>query len=243
MGSTRLPDKVLADISGLPMLARIIERVSVTPDINEIVLATTTSPKDDRLIDWMNANFVHVTCFRGDESDVLDRFYKCAKLHRADLIVRITADDPLKDATIIQKAINYFFLDPTLDYCSNTIRPTYPEGLDVEVFKSSALEKAWLKAQLPSEREHVTPYIWKNVSLFKVQNFEYERDLSAWRWTVDRPVDLLFMDVIHKNFVGDLLVNFEKVIQYLDANPELIKINDEIIRNEGYLKAINGEIS
>ena len=241
MGSSRLPGKVLADVSGLPMLARIIGRVSATPDLKDIVLATTTSPEDDDLADWVIANFVKVACFRGNENDVLDRFYQCAKLHHADLIVRITADDPLKDAEIIQKAIDYFYHEPLLDYCSNTIRPTYPEGLDIEVFKYSALERAWIEARLPSEREHVTPYIWKNTNMFNVRNFEYKRDLSNWRWTVDKPADLLLMDKIHQHFIDEPLVNFEKIIKYLDANLELIKLNDETIRNEGYIKSISGE--
>lgn len=242
MGSTRLPGKVLANLGGSPMLARVISRVLEAPDIDELVLATTTSLDDDELVNWMSASFGGGSYFRGNEEDVLDRFYQCAKLHHADLVVRITADDPLKDATIIQKAINYFYLDPLLDYCSNTINPTYPEGLDIEVFKYSALETAWLQARLPSEREHVTPYIWKNFSIFKVKNFKYTRDLSAWRWTVDKPADLILMNKIYENFHDNPLVNFEEVIQFLDANPDLIRINDGTMRNEGYLKSINGEI-
>lgn len=241
IGSTRLPGKVLADIAGVPMLARIIARVKATPDIDEIVLATTTSSEDDKLADWINSNSEKCLCFRGEENDVLDRFYQCAKLHQADLIVRVTADDPLKDAKVIQRAIDYFYREPLLDYCSNTMTPTYPEGLDIEVFKYSALERAWLEAKLPSEREHVTPYIWKNPNIFNLRNFEYKKDLSAWRWTVDKPVDLILMDKIHQHFINDPLVGFEEIIQYLEKNPELIKINNGIIRNEGYLISTNGE--
>lgn len=241
MSSTRLPGKVLSEIAGTPMLARIIARVSATPDIDEIVLATTLAPEDNVLAEWMFSNYRNEKCFRGNADDVLDRYYQCAKLHHADLIVRITADDPLKDASIIQKAINFFYADPSLDYCSNTIKPTYPEGLDIEVFKFSALEVAWKAARLQSEREHVTPFIWKNTSIFNLKNFEYERNLSTWRWTVDKPVDLIFMNKIHDRFVGDPLVKFEKIIDYLDKNPSLLEINDGTIRNEGYLKSINEE--
>lgn len=241
MGSTRLPGKVLADISGSPMLKRIIERISVTPHIDQIVLATTTSQEDNSLAEWIANNFPQVECFRGDQFDVLDRFYQCAKLYNGKLIIRVTADDPLKDAAIIHRAIEYFFLNPTLDYCSNTIKPTYPEGLDIEVFKYSALERAWRESRLPSEREHVTPYIWKNSHLFNIQNFEYTRDLSKWRWTVDKPVDLIFINIIYQQFIEDPLVNFEKIIKYLDTNPEVSIINNGTVRNEGYLKSTNGE--
>ena len=241
MGSTRLPGKVLADISGTPMLKRIIERISVTPYIDQIVLATTTEEKDNLLEEWIINNFSQVKCFRGDPLDVLDRFYQCAKLYSAELIIRVTADDPLKDAAIIRKAIEFFFLSPTLDYCSNTIKPTYPEGLDIEVFKYSALERAWLESKLPSEREHVTPYIWKNSHLFNIKNFEYTRDISNWRWTVDKPVDLIFMNRIYQQFNEDPLVSFENIIKYLDANPEVSSINNGTIRNEGYLTSLIGE--
>jgi spore coat polysaccharide biosynthesis protein SpsF len=241
MSSTRLPGKVLSDIAGLPMLARIITRISITPDIGEIVVAITEAPEDDVLADWIYANYEKQKCFRGNENDVLDRYYQCAKLYNADLVIRITADDPLKDAGIIQKAIEFFYADSSLDYCSNTIKPTYPEGLDIEVFKFSALELAWKSAKLPSEREHVTPYIWKNTTIFNVKNFEYERDLSAWRWTIDKPIDLIFMNIIHENFIKNPLVEFEKIINYLDKNPTLLEINSGTIRNEGYFKSTNEE--
>ncbi len=241
MGSSRLPGKVLTEIAGVPMLARIIQRISATPDIDKIVVATTIAEEDDTLADWITEQGV-AFCFRGSENDVLDRFYQCAKLHNADLIVRVTADDPLKDPTIIQKAIDFFLFDPSLDYCSNTIKPTYPEGLDIEVFKYAAIERAWRDALLPSEREHVTPYIWKNINLFNILNFEYKRNLSSWRWTVDKPDDLKFINKILHHFKDDPLVNFEDVIQYLETNPDIIKINEGTVRNEGYIKSIREEI-
>jgi spore coat polysaccharide biosynthesis protein SpsF len=229
MGSTRLPGKVLADIAGKPMLAWLIQRVSETPAINQIIVATTDAAVDDKLADWVG-RVAGLACFRGSEYDVLDRYYQCAKIYHADLIVRITADDPLKDSTVIQKAINFFAEIPYLDYCSNTIKPTYPEGLDIEIFRFSSLEKAWRESVLPSEREHVTPYIWKNSSIFNIKNFEYHRDLSGWRWTVDKPNDLEFMKRIFQYFKNTPLVNFEDVIRYVEANPCLTEINVGTIR-------------
>ncbi|MBE0613480.1 MAG: glycosyltransferase family protein [Burkholderiales bacterium] len=241
MASTRLPGKVLADIAGKPMLAWLIQRVSATPGIEKIIVATTDNADDDVLADWVT-NVAGLACYRGSEQDVLDRYYRCARLYRSDLIVRVTADDPLKDPTIIQKAIDSFDATPTLDYCSNTIKPTYPEGLDIEVFRHASLERAWRESTLPSEREHVTPYIWKNASLFSVENFEYGRDLSSWRWTVDKPNDIEFMNKVLGHFKNDPLVNFEAVIRYLELDPALARINAGTIRNEGYLKSMNEEM-
>lgn len=240
MASTRLPGKILADIAGRPLLARVVQRVSAVPEIDQIIIATTNTATDDELVCWIE-RFIGLACFRGSEIDVLDRFYQCAKIYQGDLIVRITADDPLKDPGIVQKAIRFFYSIQNLDYCSNTISPTYPEGLDIEVFRFSALEKAWIESTLLSEREHVTPYIWKNKSLFNVYNFEYHKDLSDWRWTVDKPSDLDFMNKVFMHFSSNPVVDFEDVIKYLENNLEIMKINTGTIRNEGYLKSISKE--
>ena len=241
MDSTRLPGKVLVNIAGVPMLQRIIDRVSVTPSVDEVIVATSDKKENDKLCEWLEG-FPEVGLFRGSENDVLDRFYKCARYHEADIIIRITADDPLKDASIIEYAINYLLPRKHLDYCSNTILSTYPEGLDIEIIRFSALERAWKEATLFSEREHVTPYIWKNQNLFNIHNFVYSKNLSSWRWTVDKPIDISFMERIYTHFEGEPLVNFEKVIEYLECNPEIITINQAIPRNEGYLKSIDAEL-
>jgi spore coat polysaccharide biosynthesis protein SpsF len=180
--------------------------------------------------------------FRGEEDDVLDRFYQCAERHLAQRVVRITADDPLKDPQIIERALHE--LDSAeADYCSNTIHPTYPEGLDVEVFSFDSLRKAWKGAKLASEREHVTPFMWKNPHLFRLRNFRYERDLSAWRWTVDKDEDLLFVRAVYGHFSNDALVRFQDVIAWLDDNPQVRAINSATLRNEGYMKSLIKEQS
>ena len=166
MGSSRLPGKVLAEIYGQPLLGILISRVKSSKFIDQIVVATTTERTDDILCDWLTGE--GVAYFRGSERDVLDRFWQCAKLYRADVIVRVTADDPLKDSGIIDEALGMLMGSETVDYVSNTLNPTYPEGLDVEVFRFSSLEKANSEATLESEREHVTPYIWKNRVKFKI---------------------------------------------------------------------------
>ncbi len=236
MGSTRLPGKVLADLNGHPMLALLLTRIGASPLLNEIVVAIPEGVDDDILADWLQVNGIRY--FRGNTEDVLGRFYKCAAQCQADIVVRVTADDPLKDPKIIDYAIQCILDDPSLDYVSNTLFPTYPEGLDIEVFKLTVLKQAYLNADLSSEREHVTPYIWKNRNLFKTHNFENDRNLSAWRWTVDKPEDLLFVRSIMSKFKDCPLVSYVEVIQYLDSNPNLLEINTQkTIRNEGYIKS------
>jgi spore coat polysaccharide biosynthesis protein SpsF len=240
MGSTRLPGKVLADVHGKPMLRWLLDRIHSVRVIDEIVVATTLSSEDDRLVDWLSQN--HVKYFRGSESDVLERFYECAKKHQADLVVRITADDPLKDPGIISQAIAMLVDNPEVDYCSNSISPTYPEGLDIEIIRFSALEKSFQESEIASEREHVTPYIWKNPDLFKLAGLEFDRNLSHWRWTVDKPDDLEFVRAVYQEFINQPLVPFTEIISFLESNPKIIAINIvSAVRNEGYLKSLSLE--
>ena len=237
MGSTRLPRKVLADIHGRPMLRWLLDRISSIGQIDEVVVATTGKIEDDELAQWLQEE--NIACFRGSEEDVLDRFYRCAEERQAEIVVRVTADDPLKDPGIIRQAIGVILDDPTIHYCSNSLKPTYPEGLDIEVFRHCALIRAFNEAQLPSEREHVTPYIWKNPDKFRLYSLECDRDLSHWRWTVDKPVDLVFIRAIYDEFKDSPLVSCTDVISYLDRNPHLIEINTaSTVRNEGYLKSL-----
>ena len=240
MGSTRLPRKVLADIAGKTMIERIVERVKAARSVDEIVVATTKSREDDVLSGFVE-NIPECGIFRGSVDDVLERYYQCAELHHADIVVRVTADDPLKDPQIIDKAVQLLSDDSSIDYCSNTIRPTYPEGLDIEVMRFSALQRAYFEAKLLSEREHVTPYIINHPELFKNHNFENDWDLSSWRWTVDKPQDLEFMQHIFEAFRDSPLVPYQDVITWLENNPEIMQINAGTVRNEGYLKSLKTE--
>lgn len=241
LGATRLPGKVLKSLEGKPMLQQIIERISMSKYIDKIIVATTVSPNDDALADFVK-NQLKLEFTRGSDDDVLDRFYQASVEFPSDYIVRITADDPLKDAEIIDECIKELLKNPDLDYCSNTIKPTYPEGLDIEVFKSSALKKAYLEASKQSEREHVTPYIWKNQGKFNIKNIEFEKDLSAWRWTVDKPQDFEFMQVIFEHFKGNNTFSYKDAIKYIENNLDLLEINSGTIRNEGYIKSIKEDL-
>ena len=224
------------------MLERVILRTSAAKCLDDIVVATTTEKGDD-LIETYLSEVKLCKIFRGSKDDVLKRYYDCASLNKADLVIRITADDPLKDPEIIDKAVNIMIHDKKVDYCSNTINPSYPEGLDVEVFRFSALKRAFNLSNLISEREHVTPYMWKNNTLFCLENFK--SDLPAfvqqWRWTVDTLDDLEFMRAVYKNFIDYPLVSYREVYQWVKDKPDVISLNSNKTRNSGYIKSVIDE--
>ncbi len=240
MGSTRLPGKVLIDIQGKPLLAHVIYRIKEARSINRIAIATTDSGKDKAIIDFAQSQ--GIPYFIGSEKDVLDRFYQAAKEYGAETIIRITPDDPFKDPEVIDKVVDYYLSHKDeVDYVSNTIKPTYPEGLDVEVFSFNALEKAWQEAKKPSEREHVTPYIWNHPELFRLANIENSEDLSYLRWTLDNEADLKFTQEVYSRLYHGQVFLMKDILALLRAEPGLVSINQETARNTGYLKSLEQE--
>jgi spore coat polysaccharide biosynthesis protein SpsF len=236
MGSTRLPGKVMMDIVKKPMLWRVINRVKHAKRLNDIVIATTALNEDKQILEL--ASEMRVKGYAGSEDDVLDRYYQAAIIYNADIIVRITADCPLIDPNVIDRAIE-FYLNHDFDYVSTGIKPTYPDGLDTEVFSFITLERAWKEATLASEREHVTPYIRKNPQIFNIKNLENDKDLSYMRWTVDEERDLEFVREVYKRLYkeGDIFY-MEDILNLLKTHSGLMDINKGIVRDEGYLKSI-----
>jgi spore coat polysaccharide biosynthesis protein SpsF len=240
LGSTRLPGKVLADIQGKTLLEHVIQRVSASKLIEDIIIATTINEKDKAIIDFAHTR--GIKCYAGSEDDVLDRFYRAAKKFNVNTIVRITPDDPFKDPEVIDKLIKrYLDKKDDIDYVSNTIKPTYPEGLDAEVFSFRALEKAWREAKKPSEREHVTPYIWKHPEFFRLVNVENDKDLSGLRWTLDTEADLQFAREVYARLYHGQVFLMKDILALLEAEPELARINAGMERNAGYLKSLKLE--
>lgn len=225
VGSTRLPGKVLLPIAGKTLLEHVIERVSRSQFINHVVVATSTKEPDQAII--AVANRCGVGGFAGSEEDVLDRFYQAAGQFQAKIIVRITADDPFKDPEVIDKVIGcYLGFKGDIDYVSNTIKPTYPLGLDAEVFSFTALEKAWRETKEPYDREHVTPYLYRHPEIFKLANVENDEDLSHLRWTLDTEADLKFIQEIYKRLYREGRIFLMKdILALLRAEPELARIN------------------
>lgn len=238
MGSTRLPGKSMKEVEGKPLLWHVIQRLKRSKRIEKIVVATTIK-KDDNVIAEL-AKKEGVGYFQGSENDVLDRYYQAAKKYEADVIVRVTADCPLLDPQTTDRVIEKF-LEGGFDYVTNTNPPTYPDGLDTEVFSFAALERAWKEAKLTSEREHVTPYIRKNPNIFRLVNVINGEDLSKMRWTVDELADLEFTRRVYfllgdKGRTHDFTM--EDVLKILKDNPELHGINAGFERNEGYTKSL-----
>ena len=238
MGSTRLPGKMLIEIMGKPLIQHVIDRVSQSKRIDKLILATTNNPRDAVLVDIARKNSLDF--FIGSEEDVLDRFYKAAKRFNIKIIVRITPDDPFKDPEVIDKAVEIFLNSKgKFDYVTNTLPPTYPIGLDVEVFSCYALEKAWKDAKKPSEREHVTPYIWNHPEIFRIKNFGLEKDLSCLRWTLDDERDLQFTREIYRRlYTKKRFFLMEDILELLNQYPSLMKINARKEKFEGYLKSL-----
>ncbi len=236
MGSTRLWGKVLKKIDGKPLLAYLIERLKMVEKISSIIIATTTAEADKSLVDL--AKNLGVNSFAGSEDDVLDRYYQACKIFKADIVIRVTGDCPLIDPKVIKKCLDVF-LNNQYDYLSNTNPPTYPDGLDTEIFTFKALDKAWKNATLKSEREHVTPYIYKHPKDFSIFNVTNEEDWSNYRLTVDEIEDFNLISRIVTLFKDHWLeFSTKNVIDFLQKNPELLSLNTKFARNEGYQKSL-----
>lgn len=231
MGSSRLPNKVLFEIKGKTLLELYINRVKQSRLIDKIVIATTKKPEDDVIQETVKQ--LGLECFRGSENDLLDRYYQCAKKYKTDVVVRITPDDPFVDYRVIDRAVQ-IFNDNQVDFVTNHFDPTYPEGLDVEVYSFQALEKSWKEAKLLSEREHVFPYIQNNQNQFKIINFVQDKDYSHLRWTIDYECDYEMTEVIY-DYLYDKKPIFlqEDILELLEKCPEISQMNSHIKRKEG----------
>lgn len=243
MGATRLPGKVLEDIAGAPMLVRVVDRVRAAKGIDDVVVATSDRPADDAVAALCEAR--GIPCFRGHETDVLARFHGAATSRGASVVVRITADCPLMDPAVLDKVVAAFRRGvggEPVDYATNVLRYTYPDGLDVEVFSFAALDRAFREAKDPVEREHVTPYI-RTSGKFRVTGVENETDLSRhqYRWTVDEPADLAFIRAIYDRLggtAGDALFGMAEVLALFDREPQILAIQSSSMKNEGYYTSI-----
>jgi len=241
VSSLRLPGKVLRPIFGQPMLTRQIERVRRARLLDELVVATSQDASDDPIAELCGALGVH--CFRGSLDDVLDRFHSAARLYSPKHIVRLTGDCPLADPELIGRIVE-FYLAGAYDYASNTITPSFPDGLDVEVFRMACLVQAWEEAKLPSHREHVTPFLYENPRRFRLGSFRCATDLSSLRWTVDEPADFDLVTRIYEALYPERPeFSTADILAYLDAHPEMKSLNKHIARNEGLEKSQQDDLA
>ncbi len=237
-GSSRLPGKILKEINAQSLLEIHLNRIKQSKLISKLKVATTNELDADKI--ELVCKKINVEVYKGSLDDVLERFYFTAKPENPDWIVRLTSDCPLIDPMVIDSVIQ-FAIDSNCDYASNTLNPTYPDGIDVEVFKFTALEKAFDEAFLKSDREHVTPYVWRNStvkggSIFKSMSFENKVDLSSVRLTVDKLEDFLVIEALVKALGVDK--SWDVYTEYLKNHKEIEKINSHFIRNEGYQKSL-----
>jgi len=235
MGSSRFPGKTMAALAGRPMLWHVAERARRAKTVDRVVVATSENASDNPISEFCRKE--NISCFRGSEQDVLDRFYQAAKCNGADAVVRITADCPLIDPAVIDKVVERF-KQGDCDYACNILRYTYPDGLDVEVVGFTVLETCWREAVQPAEREHVTLHL-ANGS-FRVANVESEMPVApgAHRWTVDYVSDLEFIDRIYAEFSGNGHFGFRDILRLLKERPDLAATQTEVISNEGYYRSL-----
>lgn len=242
-GSTRLPGKILKKVQDKELLRIQLERLKKCKGIDKIIVATTTEAWDEEIANLVN-NW-GFDSFRGSENNVLDRYYQAVldSNYKPSWIVRITSDNPLIDPELVDQVVEFAKLN-NVDYVSNGFENQYPDGQDVEVFKFSALKKAWKEAKLDSEREHVTPYIRNNSNvlggtLFSAKNFPCEKDFSNIRMTVDEDPDFKVIEKLITNLGTEK--NWMEYTQYIIDN-KLFEINSKIIRNEGYQKSLKNDL-
>jgi len=235
MGSSRLPGKVMMDVEkDKPVLYYVINQLRHCKLIDKLIVATTTLEEDDKIIKYCHD--LGVDSYRGSVQNVLDRYYQCAKKFSISTIIRIPSDKPLIDPEIVDDIINKFRLN-SYDYVTNFLPSTFPSGTEVEIFSFKTLETAWKKAELPSEKEHVTFYIYNHKEKFKIFNVTLSEDLSRYRWAVDRMEDLMLVrNIVSKIkkrpiLMGDIISLFKK-------EPRLVDINKDVNREEGNLKSL-----
>jgi spore coat polysaccharide biosynthesis protein SpsF len=225
MASTRLPGKVLLDLAGRTMLARVVRRVRRAAGIDEVVVATTGALGDEGIVE--ECRRLKVACFRGSEPDVLDRYYGAAAAHQAGVVVRITADCPLIDPGETGRVIRAF-VGGQPDYASNILHRTYPRGLDTEVISAATLARAWREAGEPYQRTHVTPYIYQHPQRFRLLSVTGEEDLSVHRWTVDSPDDLELVRAIYLRMSGEDTFSWRDLLRLLEDQPWLGELNRHV---------------
>jgi len=229
MGSTRLPNKVMKLINGVPMIELLLGRLSKATLVDQIVVATSIDDRNNVLVDHVQK--IGYACEQGSENDVMDRYIQAGKKHQADIVIRITGDCPLVDPVLVDECVQQF-LDQDIDYLCNNYPPTLPDGLDIEVFKLAALERAQEESDKLFDQEHVTPYL-RESGKFRTATIKNAEDFSSLRWTVDEPADFVVVEKVFNNFYPNTDFDWRTVLKLQVEHPEWFSLNQYIIRNEG----------
>ena len=236
-GSSRLPNKVLLDISGKTALERMIERVKNAKTLDRIIIATSTNKIDDSIEKLCKQ--INIECVRGSENDLLSRYQLVVEKVKPDIIVKMGADSILIDPLMIDKVVSTF-LTNKYDYVSNYgIPKTYPEGCTADVYTSKTLQEAYLEAKKPSEREHISPFMWNNPHRYALYRVDYEKDLSSYRLSLDYEEDyIVIKSIFEALYPKNPCFTLEDMISWLDNNPEIIKLNSHFRPSEGLFKSL-----
>lgn len=226
MSSSRLPGKVLAPILGRPMLALQLERLRRATRLDALVVATSEGSDDDAIADCCTE--LGIAVHRGALDNVLDRYYQAALRFEATAIVRLTADCPLADPTVIDGLVA-FFESGGFDYASNALQRTWPRGLDAEIMTFDTLETAWQEARRKDDLEHVTSFIYRHPDRFRLGAFTGDTDLSHLRLTVDYTEDLRLVESVYGALYDtDPQFSTADVVAFLDANPQVRALNSGV---------------
>jgi spore coat polysaccharide biosynthesis protein SpsF len=230
MSSSRLPGKVMMRINGRPMIYWQIQRILKASKINDLVIATSNDSTDDSLVEFLRENsfFVH----RGSMNNVLSRFVEIASKSPSDAYVRLTGDCPLVMPNLIDEMVDDFY-ERNVEYLSNTLVPTFPDGLDIEIFNDGALQKLSRLNLTNEELEHVTYGIHSRPGIFQVSNYMGQADHSSERWTVDYQEDFDFIKEVYEAFSGrEAEFSYEEVLDFIAAVPSQKSHKNKFKRNE-----------
>ena len=226
LNSSRFPKKVFKKIAGQTVVNLIFKRLKKSKKIDKIIFAIPKNKREKKLYKHLLKSQANI--YLGKEKDVLDRYYKAAKKYSAKNIMRVTADCPLVDSKLVDQMIS-FFKKNNYDYVSNTLKPTYPNGLDLEIFSFKALETAWKKAKTAYYREHVTPFLKENSKIKKFNLFN-KKDFSNLRWTIDYPVDFQVIRKIYNHFKPDIYFGWKDALKFCLKNKTVL-VNDYLATN------------
>ncbi|MBS0634960.1 MAG: glycosyltransferase family protein [Verrucomicrobia bacterium] len=228
LGSTRLPGKIFKRVLDKTLLAYQLERLRMVQNVAGIVVATTINPNDQPIVDWCNQEGYH--CIRGSEDDVLSRYMAAIDAFGLDAVVRVTSDCPLIDPDLLERGLGLFYSHYNdLDYLSICHERSYPLGMDFEIVRTQALEKAYFEAKSSPEKEHVTPYIWQHPEWFRLANLQQKENQSAYRLTVDTEEDFaLIRHIIEALYPKNPEFRLADIMALLQKNPDWLKINAHI---------------
>jgi spore coat polysaccharide biosynthesis protein SpsF len=237
MGSTRLPGKALKEVMGRPLLDLLHERVCAAASLEQVVIATGSGPENQPIVDFARSR--GIGCYAGSEQDLVERFFQTAQKFGANVIVRVTGDCPLADPGAIDQATRFYLENrDRYDYVSNAIKPTFPDGLDIDVFPLATIERIRNGVQDPFWREWFTSYLRERPQEFRIANVEHTKDLSGLRWTVDYEEDFVFAERIFKSlYPNKKIFTMSDMLELLQAEPEIGRINQKYARDAAYYTA------